>query len=94
VQGLKKCDFLPVKLGLKFIPDPGWPDPDPNDLFRIRLRIRQKVPDPTGSVSGSTTLVKSQIRIRIDVKSGPASKEYGYRNTAEKGKYTVVLLAL
>jgi hypothetical protein len=34
---LKKCDFLTEKLGIK-------PDPDPNDLFRIR--ILQKVPDP------------------------------------------------
>ena len=26
---LRKCDFLTEKLGIKFIPDPGWPDPDP-----------------------------------------------------------------
>jgi hypothetical protein len=44
---LKKCDFLTEKLGIK-------PDPDRNDLFRIRIRILQKVPYPAGS--GSTTL--------------------------------------
>ncbi len=26
---LRKCDFLTEKLGIKFIPDPDWPDPDP-----------------------------------------------------------------
>jgi hypothetical protein len=26
---LRKCDFLIEKLGIKFIPDPDWPDPDP-----------------------------------------------------------------
>ena len=26
---LRKCDFLTEKLGIKFIPDPEWPDPDP-----------------------------------------------------------------
>jgi hypothetical protein len=26
---VKKCDFLREKLGIKFIPDPDWPDPDP-----------------------------------------------------------------
>ncbi len=26
---LRKFDFLTEKLGIKFIPDPDWPDPDP-----------------------------------------------------------------
>ncbi len=26
---LRKCYFLTEKLGIKFIPDPDWPDPDP-----------------------------------------------------------------
>jgi hypothetical protein len=26
---LRKCDFLTEKLGIKFITDPDWPDPDP-----------------------------------------------------------------
>ncbi len=26
---LRKCFFLTDKLGIKFIPDPDWPDPDP-----------------------------------------------------------------
>ncbi len=44
---LRKCDFLKEKLGIGRIRIR-------NDLFRIRIRILQKVPDPTGS--GSTTL--------------------------------------
>ncbi len=43
---LRKCDFLTEKLGIGRIRIR-------NDLFRIR--ILQKVPDPTGS--GSTTLL-------------------------------------
>ncbi len=46
---LRKLDFFNRKVGYRS-------DPDPNDLFRIRIRILQKVPDPTGSGSGSTTL--------------------------------------
>jgi hypothetical protein len=26
---VRKCDFLTENLGIKFIPDPDWPDPDP-----------------------------------------------------------------
>ena len=44
---LRKCDFLTEKLGIGRIRIR-------NDLFRIR--ILQKVPGPTGSGSGSTTL--------------------------------------
>jgi hypothetical protein len=57
---LRKCDFLTEKLGTGRIRIR-------NDLFRIRIWILQKVPDPTGSGSrsgsrsgsGSTTLVRS-----------------------------------
>jgi hypothetical protein len=47
---LRKCDFLTEKLGISRIQIRNY-------LFRIR--ILQKVPDPTGSGSGSTTLQKS-----------------------------------
>ncbi len=47
---LRKCDFLTEKLGIGRIRIR-------NDLFRIRIRILQKVPDPAGS--GSTTLKKT-----------------------------------
>jgi hypothetical protein len=30
---LRKCDFLTEKSGIKFIPDPDWPDPDPQHWF-------------------------------------------------------------
>jgi hypothetical protein len=52
---LRKCDFLTEKLGIKFIPDPDWPDPDP------KLFIPDPTPDPAkSSGSGSTTLFLSQ----------------------------------
>jgi hypothetical protein len=59
---LKKCDFLTEKLGIK-------PDPDPNDLFRIRIWILQKVLDPIGSDSGpgSTTLQYGQNHFLIKI---------------------------
>ncbi len=43
---LRKCDFLTEKLGIKFIPDPDWPDPDP------KWFIPDPTPDPAKS-SGS-----------------------------------------
>ncbi len=44
---LRKCDFLTEKLAISRIRIRNY-------LFRIQIRILQKVPDPTGS--GSTTL--------------------------------------
>jgi len=51
---LRKCDFLTEKLGIKFIPDPDWPDPDPK--WFIPDPTPDPDPDPAKS-SGSTTLV-------------------------------------
>ncbi len=53
---LRKCDFLTEKFGIGRIRIR-------NDLFRIR--ILQKVPDPTGSGSGSTTLRLASLLVRI-----------------------------
>jgi hypothetical protein len=50
---LRKCDFLTEKLGIGRIRIR-------NDLFRIRIRILQKVPGPAGSGSRSTTLLLSR----------------------------------
>ncbi len=51
---LRKCDFLTEKLGIKFIPDPDWPDPDP------KWFIQDPTPDPDpAKSSGSTTLIKN-----------------------------------
>ncbi len=53
VHFVEKLWILSEKFCFKFIPSKGYTDPDQNDLYRIRLRIRQKVSDPTGSGSPS-----------------------------------------
>jgi hypothetical protein len=55
---LRKCDFLTEKLGIKFIPDLDWPDPDP----------KWYIPDPDPAKSSGSD------RIRIHNTAGRHDK--------------------
>ncbi len=52
---LRKCDFLTEKLGIKFIPDPDWPDLDPKWF----------IPDPNPDPDPAKSSGSDRIRIRI-----------------------------
>ncbi len=81
---LRKCDFLTEKLGIKFIPDPDWPDPDP------KWFISDPTPDPA-KISGSdririhNTAGTEIIRIRGDKQPGSPTLIGGYVFTFAEG---------
>ncbi len=54
---LRKCDFLTENLGIKFIPDPDWPDPD----------LKWFIPDPTPDLDPAKSSGSDRIRIRIRI---------------------------
>ncbi len=61
---LRKCDFLTEKLGIKFIQDPDWPDPDP------KWFIPDPTPDPAKSSGSDRIRIHNPAHKRSQMQGG------------------------